>query len=128
MSTVKSKVRQILILEDDPEMQDMYKIFFSNRQDKYHVDIENRADYALDKLKERPYDLVILDIIMEPMTGDSFFIYARGDKKTMFTPMLVVTVLNPNTLNLLKRINHVDFLQKPITEEQLFDKIEKILQ
>ncbi|MBL7081782.1 MAG: response regulator [Candidatus Omnitrophica bacterium] len=125
MLVVDSKVKQILIVEDNRDMQELYKIFFSDQQDKYSIDIESRADVALKKIKEKTYDLIILDIIMEPMTGESFFSYARQEVKTVFTPILVVSVLSPDTLVKLKKINHVDFLQKPITKEQLMQKIKE---
>ncbi len=124
---VKTKTKNILILEDDRDMRDMYKIFFKDQEPKYSIDIEDKAKEALKRLKQKEYDLIILDIIMEPLPGDSFFVYVRDNKKTVNIPILVVSVLSHDALELLKRINHVRFLQKPITKEQLFEEIDKIL-
>lgn len=129
-------MKNILILEDDKDMQGMYKIFFSDQEKKYDIEIENDATVALKRLKEKLFDLIILDIIMEPMFGDSFFLYLRGDEKTMRIPVLVVSVLSPDTLGRLKKIDHVDtidkpvtldFLQKPVTKQQLLKEVDKML-
>ncbi len=129
-------MKNILILEDDKDMQGMYKIFFSDQEKKYTIEIENDATVALKRLKEKPFDLIILDIIMEPMFGDSFFLYLRSDEGTMRIPVLVVSVLSPDTLGRLKKIDNVDavnkpvrlsFLQKPITKQQLLKEIDKML-
>ena len=121
------KVKKILVVEDDREMQELYKYFFRGQENKYSIQLENNAERALEKTKKEKFDLIILDIIMEPMSGDSFFIYLRGDKKNKTTPVLVVSVLRPDTLQELKKINHINFVQKPITKELLMQKLEEIL-
>lgn len=125
MVGVKNKVKQILIVEDDKDMQEIYEDMFGDARG-YKVDIVNKASEALRKLQEKKYNLIILDIIMEPVTGDSLFLYIRADKKTKDIPVLVVSVLSPVTMEKLKKINHIDFLQKPITRGQLIEKIEQM--
>ena len=120
------KLKKILIVEDDKEMVTLYKDMFKERLDKYEIQVENNAASALKRLDDETFDLIILDIIMEPMTGDSFYIFARLDKKITI-PVLVVSVLSPDTLKNLEKIDNISFLQKPIIEEQLFEKIEHIL-
>lgn len=115
-------VKFLLIIDDDKDMQEMYRIYFSG-QDRYAIDIESNAEIGLKKITQKKYDLIILDIVMEPMSGDAFFFCVRSRKKTATLPILVVSVLNRYTLEPLKKINHVSFLQKPITKEQLMEKI-----
>jgi FixJ family two-component response regulator len=66
---------------------------------------------------------------MEPMSGDAFFMHVRKgmNAKVKDIPILVVSVLSPSILRQLKKINHVDFVQKPVTKEQLLDKIKAII-
>ena len=125
MVAVKNKVKQILIVEDDKDMQEIYEDMFGDARG-YNVDMVNKASEALRKLQEKKYNLIILDIIMEPVTGDSLFLYIRADKKTKEIPVLVVSVLSPVTMEKLKKINHIDFLQKPITRGQVIEKIEQM--
>jgi len=123
----KSTPKKILIVEDDKDMQEIYRDFFTSRKNNYTIDIEGKANAGLRRLTEQPYDLVILDIIMEPIPGDTFYACARSYNKTQNIPILVVSVLKAESLSNLKKINHVHFLQKPITEDQLFAKIDAIL-
>jgi len=127
MFALETKLKHILIVEDDNEMQEMYKMIFSEYKNKYKVEFETKANAALERIKKKDYDLIILDIIMEPMPGDSFFVYARGMAKTAEVPILIVSVLNPHTLRTLKEINHVEFLQKPITPTGLIEKIKQMI-
>ena len=127
MDTTQTEEKNILIVEVDKDMLEMYKMFFSGLEQRYAIDIESSAGIALKKTKGKEYDLIILDIIMEPMAGDTFFTYARENINTAITPILVVSVLSPSSLTALKKINHVDFLQKPITKDQLMEKIKMML-
>jgi DNA-binding response OmpR family regulator len=122
----KAKVKEILIVEDDESMQDMYRMIFE-RRDEYKIRIEGSAETALRKVRENDYDLIILDIVMWPMTGDSFFVSVRSEKKTKNTPILIVSILSKYTLEQLEKINHCDFLQKPVSPAQVIDKVEKML-
>lgn len=124
---IKTKAKHILIVEDNKDMQEIYKIFFSDRIEKYKIEIAGDVQTALGKIKKRLYDLVILDIVMEPMAGDAFYIYLRTHKETKHIPVIIVSVLRAELLKKLEAMNHVSILNKPITKEQLLDKIDKTL-
>jgi CheY-like chemotaxis protein len=119
-------MRRILIVEDEKDMQDIYMDMFSDRSD-YKIHIEGGTMPALRRLTSENYDLIILDIIMEPIAGDSFFVYLKSDARTESIPVLVVSVLGPEIMDKLKRVDHAHFLQKPITKEKLFETIESIM-
>ncbi len=123
----------MLIVEDDPIMQRLYSIFFSEYRDKFKLDIYTNAVYALEASQLNDYDLVILDLIMEPMSGNSFLINFRAMEKNGNVPVIIVSVLSPDDFKALTELGKMAFLQKPITEELLFQKIqnffpEKLLQ
>lgn len=119
-------MKRILIVEDEKDMQDLYKDMFKD-QAKYEIDIVDGALPAARKLNEQPYDLVVLDIIMSPIAGDSFFVYMKSSKQTENIPVLVVSVLGDELLNKLKKIDNAHFLQKPISRDQLLNTINTIL-
>jgi CheY-like chemotaxis protein len=119
-------MKQVLIVEDDKDMQDIYRNMFKD-ETKYQVNIIDDATMALRMLKDRKFDLILLDIIMEPMMGDSFFLFLKGDEKTRNIPIIVVSVLGPDTLKQLQKVDNVSILQKPINKEQLFKEINKVV-
>lgn len=127
MSETNAKLKKILIVEDEQDMHAMYRMMFAQYKGEYEIDYEEKAQAALDRAKVENYDLIILDINMSPMPGDFFFFFLRLEENTKETPVLVVSVLSHTSLEEMKAINHIDFLQKPITEEQLIEKIRNLL-
>ena len=118
--------RHILIVEDNPDMLSIYQAMFKD-EPGYEVDMMSDAMNALRRLEEKAYDLIILDVIMEPLTGESFFVYLRGNVKTMNIPVIIVSVLEPHTLEAIRRLNHSVILQKPIRKADLFKAIDDFL-
>ena len=84
----EEKARRILIVEDSKDMREIYKSFFKNHSGRYRIDMEGDAQTALERVKKTPYDLIVLDIIMEPMTGESFLVYARENSSTSEVPIV----------------------------------------
>ena len=123
--TQAEKIR-IMIVEDNPDMLEIYAGMFKD-EPRFEVEMLSDAMKALRRLEEREVDLIILDIIMEPLTGESFFVYLRGNMKTMRIPVIVVSVLEPYTLEALRKLNHSTILQKPIRKEDLFKTIDEML-
>ncbi|MFC2149175.1 response regulator [Candidatus Auribacterota bacterium] len=118
--------KRILIVEDSEEMLDIYRMIFKNEAG-YEIELEKDAETALRKVKIKSYDLIILDIIMTPMLGDSFFVYVKDDKRTSEIPVLIVSVLDPEGMGRLKSVGRTDFLRKPVTREQLLGKVREML-
>ena len=119
--------KKILIVEDNKDMQEIYRNYFDAHKEEYEIEIEGSAEMALEKAKGNDYDLIVLDIIMEPMTGESFLVYARQNPKTKDTPILVVSVLSPEMLAQLKKYPNVQFMQKPVPEDKLIGRLDSML-
>ena len=116
----------ILIVDDNEDMLALYAAMFKD-DERYAVDMMTDAMQALRKLGEKDYDLIILDIIMEPLTGESFFVYLRSDERTMHIPVIAVTVLEPDMLDTFKKVDNSQILQKPIRKKDLMSSIERCL-
>lgn len=118
--------KRILIVEDDEGMREIYQDIFTSQQD-YEIDQVTNAEHGLIKAEREDYALIILDIIMEPMTGDSFFVRLRDNPKTAELPVLVISVLSPETLARLKEIDHCSIMQKPVKKAELLNKIGQMI-
>lgn len=119
-------MKKILIVEDDRDMQEIYRGMFA-KEAEYSIEVIGDAQTAFKRLKEGKFDMAILDIIMEPMSGDSFFVHVRNEVKIKNTPILVVSILKKDTLNFLETLGNFYYLQKPITKSGLLDKVSSIL-
>ncbi|MFH1552162.1 MAG: response regulator [Candidatus Omnitrophota bacterium] len=119
-------MKRILIF-DTEDMQYLYRPMFKGKEDEYEIEFEEKGLAAFKRLKEASPDLVILEILMEPMNGQKFYSLVRSDPEIGKVPILVVSVLSPESLRHLKKFNEIEVLQKPVSEEQLFNKIEKMI-
>ncbi len=121
-------MKRIMIVEDSRDMQEIYKDIFSDKAKEYEIELMANAEAAYERVLKGGYDLIILDVIMDSMDGNAFYILLRlqEDKQVKNIPVLVVSVLNPDDLGIFKSSSNVDFLQKPITKQQLFGKIEEL--
>lgn len=120
-------VKKILIVEDDEGMREIYSDMFEAEKGKYEIKQVTNAKEALVLVQKDGFDLVILDIIMEPLPGDSFFVRLRDNPKTSEIPVVIISVLSPDTLNKLKDIDHCSIIQKPVRKEQVMRLLEKHL-
>ena len=118
--------KRILIVDDDHDMHELYKDMFE-RESEYEIELEDNGFKALERVKKASYDLLILDIIMEPFPGDSVFVSIRDNERLKNLPIIVISVLDHDSLALLKRFGQANFLKKPIRKEQLMKEIKKVL-
>jgi CheY-like chemotaxis protein len=115
---------RILVVEDDRELQELYATMLGN------MDLQIVRAYdgeeAWEKLQEWTPDLVILDILLDDMMGDTLFLKAKEDPLLKDTPIIIASVLS------LERCQHlIDmdartvFLRKPFRREDLVHAVKK---
>ena len=119
-------MKRILIVEDDLDMQAIYRFMFKDEGQTYAIQITGDTVSALRAIRQNHYDLIISDIIVRATKDESFIAQVKKERKDGI-PVLVVSVLSPDMLAQLKKMRRVYFLQKPITKEKLLNKITRIL-
>ena len=60
-------MRKILLVEDDPFIMDIYRTKFE--KEGMEIDIVKDGEEALRKIKEEPFDLLLLDIVLPKVSG-----------------------------------------------------------
>ncbi len=83
---------------------------------------------ALEKLKEKKYELVISDWNMEPMSGLELLKNVRSDEKLKSIPFLMVTA-ESKTENVIaaKQAGVSNYIVKPFNSETLKAKLASVL-
>jgi two-component system, chemotaxis family, chemotaxis protein CheY len=117
----------ILVLDDHPPM---VKLMTSLVRALGYEDVDSAPDAttALRMMQEKPYGLVISDIIMEPMGGIQFLRTARSLAGLGETRFLMTTAsLNPNIVIAAKHAGADAYLLKPFTPGQLKAKLQEVL-
>ena len=121
--------KKILIVEDDKCMQDIYRNFLREYVGVYDMEIVDGGIPGYRELREKKYDLVILDVLMEDMSGDSLFALIANSSKNVDIPVIVVSVLSPkdSAITFILNRENTSYLSKPVTAEQLIHKIKEVL-
>ncbi len=119
--------KKIMIVEDEEDFHDIYTGFFKGKD--YDIIFAYDGDEALEKLSQTKPDLIITDIVMEMVRGDSFFLLLKGMPKYADIPVIVISALSQNDYKNLKEIDpNLVYIEKSnLTEENLLDEVDKKL-
>ncbi|MFH2028352.1 MAG: response regulator [Nanoarchaeota archaeon] len=116
--------KNILIVEDDADMQMIYKDIIKNG---YSVIAVSNVEDARKELKKKKADLMILDIILPKVQGDTFFSELKSSKQYKDMPIIVISVIGDLTPQLRQIDPKVVSIAKPFKKEELLAAIDKKL-
>ena len=113
----------ILVVDDDDGIRELVKEYLS--QNNYLVTSSNSAEDALEKVKVRKFDLIVLDIMMPGKSGLEF---TKENKDKISTPIILLTAKGEAS----ERIEGLDigaddYLPKPFEPKELILRINNIL-
>jgi DNA-binding NtrC family response regulator len=115
-----------LLLAEDNEMElSALKEIFS--AEGFLVDTVANGLFALDKVKDNDYDLIITDLVM-PVSDGIQFIYSLNSLGREI-PVIVITGFD-NIENMLSayQMGAIDVVYKPYNVEKLIDLCRKVLE
>ena len=119
---------RIVIIDDDADILDASSLILTSNG--YEVITADNPDDGYKIVKENSPDLIILDVMMnEP--DDGFFLAQKFRRENIKTPIIMYTSISKATgLNFgVSEIVPVDdFVEKPISPEELISKVKKLLQ
>ena len=92
------------------------------------ITLADGPDEAMDRIAERPYDLVLLDLLM-PIEGSiQFLTRLRDMPSTRSTPVIIVSaVSDPETRTVCQSMGVSDYVVKPIDRQALLVAVRKQL-
>ena len=108
-------MERLLFVDDDIEILSLNRSYFTEHG--YDVDTASSAEEAMELLKDRSYDCLVLDIKMEAQDG---FELCNNLRKTTNTPVIFLTVLTDSE-SLVKGFNSGadDYVEKPYRLQEL---------
>lgn len=117
--------KQILWVDDEAELLEPHKLFLTDKG--YAVEMATNADDALELLRRRPFDLLLLD---EQMPGTRGLAAYRELRE--FAPSLPVVMITKSeedaTMKEAIGANVRDYMVKPVTPRQLLAVVTRILE
>ena len=113
---------KLLIIDDEKPIRDVIKEYAEN--EKYEVEEAENGIEALEKVSE-DIDLIILDIMMPKMDGNSFLKEVRKKYKI---PVIILSARSEEYDKLLGfELKADDYLTKPFSPKELMARIKAIL-
>lgn len=109
---------RILIVEDDYDISNMLRIFFSN--EGYQVEIAARGNDALEKCRRKLPDLIVLDIMLPDMDGYEVCRAMRTTTRTSHIPIIFLTQKDDRSDRIAGlELGADDYITKPFDIEEL---------
>ena len=116
--------KSMLIVEDEQVFHDLYTEMLKDTD--YRLIHAYDGDDALLELEKEKPDLIILDMLLDMVTGDTFFLYLKGMPDFADIPIIILSSSTKRDYkNLLKMDPGIVFLDKAITKEKLIGEIKK---
>ena len=120
--------KSMLIVEDEQVFHDLYTEMLEETD--YRLIHAYDGDEALEKAKQEKPDLIITDILMDMVTGDTFFLYLKSMPECADIPVIEISAFSQKGYKGLKEIDpKLVYIEKSkLTGEKLLEEVEKKLQ
>ena len=117
--------KTIMVVEDEQIFHDRYEVMLENTG--YEIISVYDGHEALLKLEEKKPDLIITDIVLNMMTGDTLFLYLKSMPEYADIPVIVVSGYPEHAYKNLKQVDpNLVYLDKAyLTKEKLLEEIDK---
>lgn len=116
---------RILVIDDEEALCEILK--FNLEKAGYNVDCAYSAEEALD-MDLTQYQLMIVDIMMETLSGFNFAKRVRSNPETEFTPIIFCSALNGEDDTVMGlNIGADDYITKPFVIGEVLARVRSVL-
>jgi len=119
--------KKIMIVEDEKAFHDLYRIMLEGKD--FDITYAYDGDEAMIKLEQAKPDLIILDMLLDMVTGDTFFLHLKGLPEYADIPVIIISAFSQKQYKNLKKIDpSLVYIEKSyLTKEMLLKEIDKKL-
>lgn len=118
---------RILVVDDDHVVTDILGRII--RQGGYETKEAHSGEQALRILGEEAFDLILLDVFMEPMDGWETLVKIKENERMRGIPVMMITSKNVTPEDMRDYSDLIeDYIQKPITRKALHELIRQFFE
>jgi two-component system phosphate regulon response regulator PhoB len=118
--------KRIVIVEDEPDMAELVALRL--RREHYDVEVANDGQQGLSLIRNKPPDLVVLDIMLPGMPGTELMKELRSDPETANVPVVMLTAKSEESDVVLGlHLGADDYVTKPFSMSVLLARISAVL-
>ncbi|MGH9256729.1 MAG: response regulator transcription factor [Vicinamibacterales bacterium] len=122
----KAARRRVLVVEDEPPVRELLRLHLELAGFEIEESAEGRE--ALRRVRESPFDLVILDVMLPGLDGVSLCRAIRTEGPNLNTPILMLTARDSESDKVLGLESGADdYLTKPFGIRELLARVGAIL-
>ena len=117
--------KRVLLIEDEPNI--IEAIRFILLRDGWRVDTHSDGRTALDAIRARSPDLIILDVMLPNRSGYDILNDLRGEDATRETPVLMLTARGQKKdRDLAERLGASRFMTKPFSNGEILNTVREL--
>lgn len=118
--------QSVLIVDDEPMTRDLLRLMLE-RASFDIFEAEDGAD-ALEKIRENPPDVVILDVMMPNMDGITVCEILRGEEATADLPIIMLSArTHMDAIERGLRAGATRYLSKPVSRQDLIQNVREVI-
>ncbi len=118
--------KTVMIVEDEHAFHELYEKILEDTN--YELIRAYDGSEALSKLHEKKPDIIILDMLMDMMTGDTFFLHLKSVPEYTDIPVIIISALPESEYKNLRELdpNLVYINKLDVTRQRLFNELRKV--
>lgn len=117
---------RILVVEDEPDIVEVLQ--YNLGREGFAVEASSRGDEALESIRRRPPDLVVLDLMLPGTDGLEVLRTLRRDQATRSLPVLLLTARGEEIDRVVGlELGADDYVTKPFSPREVTLRIKAIL-
>ena len=126
MNCSGAETKRILVIEDEKAICEVFMIVL--KSEGFDVNIADNGKLAEEMIKEKDYDLIIVDIRTPVMSGKEFYQCVINNKPEMSQRIVFTTgdVMDGDTADFISHVNR-PCLTKPFTPKELREMVREVL-
>jgi two-component system phosphate regulon response regulator PhoB len=117
---------RILVVEDEQAISEVLE--YNLAKEGYEVEVEFRGDTALDTIRSRPPDLILLDLMLPGLDGLEVCRMIKRDQHTASIPLVVLTAKSEEVDRIVGlELGADDYITKPFSPREVVLRIKAVL-